>query len=112
MPKPLAAGRLRHRIRIEAPSRTQDPDTGAMTETWAEVVTVAAAIEPLSANSFIAAQTLKSKVSVRIVIRYRPGLNTSMRLIGSDGTLYTPAAFLHDMDTGRDYLTVPCSTVN
>ena len=110
--KPLAAGRLRHRIRIEAPSRTQDPDTGAMTTVWAEVATVAAAIEPLSANSFIAAQALKSKIDTRVVIRYRSGLNTTMRLVGSDGTIYTPRGFLHDMDSGRDYLVAPCSSVD
>lgn len=109
MRKPLAAGRLRHRVRIEAPTRTQDPNTGALTTTWTTVDEVFAAIEPLSANDFIAAQTLKSKVSVRIVIRHRHGLNTTMRLIGQNGIIYTPAGFLHDMDTGREYLTVPCS---
>lgn len=108
--KPLAAGRLRQRLRIEAPHRVQDPDTGALTTTWEEVATVYGSIEPLSADSFIKAQSVGSKVSTRIVIRYRSGLNTSMRLVDvSDGTIFTPAGFLHDMDSGRDYLTVPAS---
>lgn len=105
---PLEAGRLKHRVAIEAPTRTQNPMTGAVTTTWTNVVTVYASIEPLSAKDFIAAQMLKNRVDTRIVIRYRPGLNTTMRLVGTDGTIYTPAGFLHDIDTGREYLTVPC----
>ena len=107
--KPLSAGRLRHRIRIERPTLVQDA-YGAGTTTWETVANdIYAAIEPLSANAFIAAQTLKSKISVRIVIRYRPGLNTSMRLIGADGTIYVPAGFLPDPDSGREYITIPAS---
>ena len=112
MPKPLAAGSLRHRIRIEAPTRTQDPLTGAMTTAWTLVAEVFAAIHPLSVSGIIAAQSVKSKIDTRIVIRYRPGMNPSMRLVGPDGTIYTPTGFLHDMDYGREYLTAPCSTVN
>ena len=110
--KALAAGRLRHRLRIESPTLTQDPTTGTTVTTWAEVASVFAAIEPLSAKDYIAAQTLHSKVSARLVIRYRSGLNTAMRLVSSDGTIYTPAGFLPDADSGREYLTIPCSTTS
>ncbi|WP_291986380.1 phage head closure protein [Candidatus Accumulibacter sp. ACC007] len=109
---PLEAGRLKHRIVIEAPTRTQNPATGEVTTTWSPVATVFASIEPLSVKDFIAANTQKSKLSTRIVIRYRSGLNTSMRLVGPDGTIYTPAGFLADAGTGREYLTVPCATTN
>jgi SPP1 family predicted phage head-tail adaptor len=106
--KPLAAGRLRHQLTIERPSLIQDA-SGATSTAWSHVAVTYAAIEPLSARDFVAAQTLKSRASVRIVIRYRSGLNASMRLVGTDGTIYTPLGFLHDRDTGRDYLTVPAS---
>lgn len=105
----LNAGRLRHRVRIERPTRTQDPATGDLTTVWAEVATVAAAIEPLSARDFIAAQQVQSKVQVRIVIRWRAGLTHDMRLVGTDGTVYTPQGFLADPQTGREYLTIPAS---
>ena len=106
----LDAGRLKHRVTIEAPKRTQDPITGALTTTWApEATDVFAANEPLSVRDFIAAQSVKSRVNVRLVIRYRPGMNTTLRLVGADGTIYTPAGFLYDMDTGREYLTIPAS---
>lgn len=112
MPKKnLPAGNLRHRVRIEAPVRTQDETTGEMTTTWQLVEEVAASIEPLSARDFVAAQMQKSTITVRIVIRYRSGLNTAMRLVRTDGTIYKPHGFLHDMDSGREYLTVPCEVL-
>lgn len=110
--RPLEAGKLRHRIQILEQSRTQDPITGSTTTVWTPVDTVWAAIEPLSARDFIAAQTLKSRVSVRITMRYRSGINTSMRLIGPDGTAYIPEGFLADPNSGREYITVPCSVTS
>lgn len=106
----LNAGRLRHRVRIEQPIVSQDPTTGAVTEAWATVVTVYAAIEPLSAREFVTAQSTQSQIAARIVIRYRPGMTANMRLIDeTSGTIYNPAGFLADPVTGRDYLTIPCS---
>jgi SPP1 family predicted phage head-tail adaptor len=83
---------------------------GTLTTTWGQIDEVYAAIEPLSVRDFIAAQTQQSKISVRIVIRYRPGMTIDMRLIGPDGTIYKPLGFLTDGDSNREYLTVPCTT--
>lgn len=109
MSKPLAAGRLRHRVRIESPTRTQDAG-GTLATTWDVVAEVYASIEALSVRDFIAAQAVQSKVSVRITIRHLSGLSTDMRLIGPDGTIYKPLGFLPDADSNREYLTVPCTT--
>lgn len=107
----LKAGRLRHRLRIEAPTRTQNATTGSTTTTWTTVAEhIAAAIEPLSANALIQAQAVKSKVTVRLVIRYRAGLTADMRFIDeATGVIYTPAGILPDAESGREYLTVPAS---
>ena len=106
---PLNAGRLRHRVRLERLVVTQDPDTGATSETWQTVVdSLAAAIEPLSVKDLIAAQTVKSAVTVRLVIRWRAGLDLRTRFVGSDGTVYRPQGFLPDADSGREYVTAPC----
>lgn len=107
----LNAGRLRHRVTIQVPQHTQDPQTGEMVTTWASFAeNIAAAIEPVSVREFVAAQAVQSRIEVRIVIRYRSGLNAAMRLVGSDGTIYNPQGFLPDADSGREYLTIPCST--
>lgn len=101
-------GKLRHRITIQRKEQTQNPNTGAMTTTWATVATVWAAVEPLSAREFIAAQAVQSDVSVRITMRYRPGITSAMRLL-HDGKTYNITGVLADKASGREYITLPCA---
>lgn len=104
----LSAGRLRHRIRIERPSYTQDPITGEMTQGWELVAEkVPAAIEPLSAREFIAAQAVQSQVTTRIVIRRRE-IDATMRIVHR-GQVYNIHGVLADPESGLEYLTLPCS---
>lgn len=104
----LKAGNLRHRIALQRKQQTQNPQTGAMVTTWVTEATVPAAVEPLSAREFIAAQAVQSDVSVRIRVRYRPGITSAMRLL-HDGKVYNITGVLADKDSGREYLTLPCS---
>lgn len=106
----LDAGRLRHRVDIQDQLRTQDSN-GDIEVTWEDVwMSVPAAIEPLSARDLIAAKAADSEVSVRITIRYRAGLKHSMRLV-HNGTIYKPEGWLPDKDSGREYVTAPCSAM-
>jgi len=100
----LKAGNLRHRIALQRKQQTQNPQTGAMVTTWV----TEAAVEPLSAREFIAAQAVQSDVSVRITVRYRPGITSAMRLL-HDGKVYGITGVLADKDSGREYLTLPCA---
>jgi SPP1 family predicted phage head-tail adaptor len=87
----------------------QDPETGEIVPVWSKVHTsVPAAIEPLSAREFLSAKSMQSEVTTRIVVRYRPGLNATMR-IKHGSRIYNPEGFLADKESGRDYLTIPCS---
>ena len=104
----LKAGNLRHRIALQRKQQTQNPQTGAMVTTWVTEATVPAAVEPLSAREFVAAQAVQSNVSVRITVRYRPGITSAMRLL-HDGKVYGITGVLADKDSGREYLTLPCS---
>ncbi|EXF45266.1 head-tail adaptor [Pseudomonas sp. BAY1663] len=105
----LKAGRLRHRVDIQARQDVQDPDTGDVTPTWVTVwPNVPAAIEPLSAREFIAAQAVQSQVVARITMRYREGLDASMRILHKS-TVYNIAGLLPDKDSGLEYFTVPVS---
>ena len=105
----MDAGRLRHRVDFEKRVDVQDPDTGDVTPTWLALArSVPAAIEPLSAREFIAGQAMQSEVTTRIVVRYRDGLSAAMR-IKHGARIYNPQGFLADLDSGRDYLTIPCS---
>lgn len=106
---PIKAGRLRHRVDIQSRSNVQDPITGEITVTWVNTWTaVPAAIEPLSAREFIAAQAVQSAVTARITLRYRAGLDASMRIV-HNGTIYNIAGVLADPDSGIGYVTLPCS---
>ncbi len=104
----MQIGKLRHQVRIERPARVQDPDTGAMVPGWELVATVWARIEPLSAREFIAAQASQSKVSGRITIRYRDGLDASMR-VRHGSRVYNIEGVLPDNRSGREHLTLPYS---
>ena len=105
----IEAGKLRHRVDFERRADVQDPTTGEVTPAWATVVSgVPAAIEDVSVREFIAGQALQSQVTTRIVIRYRSGLDASMR-IKHGSRIYNPQGFLADKDSGREYLTIPCS---
>ncbi|WP_288659536.1 MULTISPECIES: phage head closure protein [Pseudomonas] len=105
----MRAGTLRHRITIQAPGQGQDPATGEMVQgQWVDVAAVYASIEPLSGREFIASQASQSEVTVRIVIRYRPGISTQMRLV-YQGLIYNIEGILADKHSGREYLTLMCS---
>jgi SPP1 family predicted phage head-tail adaptor len=111
-------GRLRHVVDIERRVETQDPVSGGLTTSWQPIFeNVRAAIEPLSVREAIAAGADQSKVSARIVIGFRPGLEAAQRIV--HGTkccssylqpeYWNPEGFLRDRDTGLEYVTIPCS---
>lgn len=118
---PLYSGKLRHRVRIEqlvelrdtSGDVIQNPDTGEVTTEWQLVQTVWAAIEPLSAREFIQSATTQAQIVARITIRYRKGLDAAMRLVhqrpDEPDKIYNIGGLLSDIDSGLEYLTIPCS---
>ncbi len=104
------AGKLRHRMTLQKKVLTQDPQSGAFVTTWQDLDTVPTSIEPLSAREYVAAGQVDSKVTTRITIRYRPDISSDMRLVDLDsGRLYNVEGVLADKDSGREYITLPCS---
>lgn len=105
----IPAGVLRHRVTIQRPDYDHDPDTNDLVTVWTTVWDkVPAAVEALSAKEFIASQAVQSQVSARITIRYREGLTASMRIL-HNGRIYNIEGVLPDPDSGRAWLTLPCS---
>lgn len=105
----LDAGRLRHRITIQARTNVQDPVSGETVVVWADAwVNVAAAIEPLSASERIAAQAQHSEVSARLIIRPLAGLTAQHRLV-HNGRIYNIEGVIPDPDSGLEWLTLPVS---
>lgn len=106
----MHAGRLRYRITFEQYQSTQDPNTGEIIKQWRPVKTVWADYQALSVKDFIAAGASQHSLSAQFVIRYRQGLSTEMR-IAFNGQHFNPAGFLPDNKTGKEYLTIPVSTM-
>lgn len=105
----LDAGRLRHRVTIQARQNIQDPATGETVIAWADVwVNIAAALEPLSASERIATQAQRSEVTARVTIRPLSGLTAQHRLL-HNGRIYNIEGVIPDPDSGQEWLTLPVS---
>lgn len=104
--KPLAH-RLRHRVTIQTFTTVQDSNTGAVTDTWADVFAdVPAEIYPMSGREFIAAQSIQAGVTTKITIRDIGAVQPRMRVThGSD--IYNIKAVLPDPTLAR-HLTLMC----
>lgn len=106
----IGAGDLIHRITIERPRYTQNDLTGERTVRWLNFASeVPARVIPLSAREFIAAQATQSKVTAKIVLRYREGLNATMRVLHR-GSIYNIEGVLADNKSGLEWITLPVSS--
>lgn len=77
----IQAGRLRHKVTIEAPSSTTSDPDGHPVESYSRLDDVFAAIEDLRGREFFEARALLSEQTVRFRMRYYPGLTTRHRLV-------------------------------
>lgn len=66
----LRAGDLRERVTLQTATLTTDGGGGS-TETWADVVTVWARVEPLTGREGFEAMQIASSMSHRVTIRQR-----------------------------------------
>lgn len=83
----MKAGKLRHRVTLQslATGSPQQKPTGEPDTAWADLVTVWADVRPLKGNALFLAQQIQSDVDMEIEIRYRAGLDATMRAVhGSD----------------------------
>lgn len=76
----MTTGTLRHRIRIEKSVVTRDRFGGEVQD-WIPVATVWGSVESLSGGEFEVAKQRHAEVSHTIVIRYRPDITPSLRVV-------------------------------
>src|SRR5690606_1569352 len=94
-------GALRTRLVLQAVTSVPD-GLGGFTESWSDVATVFARIEPAAADSrFGAGQTLEA-VTHRITLRRRGDVAADMRFAGG-GRIFQIVA-VHDPDASGRYL--------
>lgn len=107
----LEAGKLRHRVQIEARSIQRGQDTGSVTYVWNKIANGDewASIEDFSTREFVAAAAVQSKATSRIVMRFRPDITAAMRIV-HNGTVYSiEGQPLRDKESGMEYMTLPVS---
>lgn len=79
----MRAGRLRHRVTIQ--ERTGDANAyNEPADTWTDVVTLSAGVEPISGREFFASQQVHGTVSHRITLRYYAGVTIKHRVKWTD----------------------------
>lgn len=93
----------------------QQDSAGNIKLVWTDLATnVAAAIEPLSAKDYFAAQSAQSEATTRITVRWRAGLSATQRIVHATNrgvtTIYNPTAPINDRDSGLEFVTIYCST--
>lgn len=72
-------GKLRHRITLQKQINSVN-NYGATVTTWRNVATVWADVRPLSGREYFSAQQVQSEVTTQIWIRYRQGIDPTMRI--------------------------------
>lgn len=103
------ARKLRHRLQLQEQIETQDENTGAIDVVWQDLAEIWGEVSPLSGKEFVTAAEEKSKVTARILIRYRP-IDSKQRIIHtSKNKIYNIEAVLDDNETGYDHITLMVS---
>jgi SPP1 family predicted phage head-tail adaptor len=116
----MRAGQLRHRITLQRAVDAQD-DYGEPSSIWEDVVSIAAAIEPISGREFFSAQQVQADVTTRITIRWRNGIEPVMRIVhatAQQAAMSPPQSTIYDIEailpdpTGRRQIVFMCRNRN
>ena len=105
----MQAGRLNRRCTLQAPGTTTDA-LGQPIPGWTDVATVWADIRMKSGLEAIKADAVTSTVRASIRIRYRTGLDASMRVLHGS-TAYAIKAVLPD-EARREHVDLVCEVVS
>lgn len=105
----MKAGQLRDRITIQQRSSVQDETTGEIAQTWTDVALVWANVQHISGISAIKAGMDTSSVKTAIRMRYRAGIDASMRVLHGSDT-YTIEAVMPKRTAGT--LDLICKVTN
>jgi len=104
----MNAGKLRHRVTIQELVRADD-GYGGIIETWQDVATVWAAVEPLRGSERYRAQQVQAELSHKVTMRYRAGVKPQMRLLHNGRVLNIEAVI--DAEERHRWLELLCSEV-
>jgi SPP1 family predicted phage head-tail adaptor len=98
-------GKLRHRVTLQSPSRTDDGGGGA-TIAWGDAADLWAALETNTGGETSSAGRLSGTIQAVVTIRYRDGVTPSMRFVLGARTLQICAVL--DPDGSERFLRCLC----
>ena len=75
-------GELKHRITFQVQDLEQEE------ETWKDILSTWANINPISGKEYYSAETINSDLTHKIRLRYRKGITPDMRVIYNDRIFY------------------------
>ncbi len=107
----MNSGNLKFRISLEKYQYIgQDPSTGEELRDWVKLYDAWADIRHLSGLESIKAAAPTSTVKASIRLRYRPGINASMRIRHGE-TIYEIEAVLPGKHRYNKYIDLICTTM-
>jgi SPP1 family predicted phage head-tail adaptor len=104
----IAAGKLDQRITLQAPGTTEDA-LGQPIAGWTDVATVWAEAAPMRSRELTAGGAASSQIEVVFRLRYRTGLDASMRVLWR-GVPYALVGDPVDVRGGRHTLELNCAS--
>lgn len=102
----MITGRMRRRVTIQEKTVTRG-STGEELVTWSTVATVWAAVEPLNGREYLESRQTQANVDTRVTIRYRSGMEPTMRLLTSDSRILHIESVIHKNERFRE-LVIMC----
>ena len=76
----MRSGPLRHRVTLQNRVTTKD-DFGQTIESWTDLKTVWASVEPISGRELLSSQQTLGEITHRIRTRYRNGITAATRIL-------------------------------
>ena len=104
----MKIGEMNKRVTLQGRVVTQS-SSGAVTETWSDLDTVWAKIQPLKGREFWQAQQTSSELDVRVTIRYRKNISTVERV--KYGNRYFNIVAVIDADERHRFLSLMCKEI-
>ena len=98
---------LNQRIRIERRVKTENT-RGEVTYTWELLAVVWAQANPLRGRDYFAAGQMQDQITTRFRIRYRPGIDSTMRVVWKSGR-YDIKGQPIEVDGQREWIDLMCS---
>lgn len=94
---------------VERYEETQDPNTGYITQTWAEFARLYGDFRPISSQEILKAQAINSETNSRLVTHFIDGIDSTMRVriygLSSGPELFGIAGVIRDNKSNREHLT-------